>query len=506
MKLILTLTRKVFLGYLIMICLVILEGAYAIFELNRLNRLTYSMVHGEVVTLGLEKDLIDLFLSEVSSEKKYLVVQDRDFLDLALSKGRAFDENLLKLKASRLKNPDPDSLEHLQKLHDRHRKGFLLAVARGEKDPAAARKELSVWGLKSETGIRDLTRGIELLVRKEEAEIARRMHEAQMFSLRAYQMTIGIVVSMAIFGMIVAWLLTQRIRGPVQKLKEGTRYISQGIFDQRIQVHSRDELGDLARAFNVMTGKLAELERMKQELISNISHELRTPLTSISGAAGLLQDEIPGPVNKKQKHLLGIIEEEIGKLLRLINNLLDLSKIRAGMMQYHFEKTGMVPILKNGMAHIRFLAELKGIQLNLDVADGLPVLRMDSEKIEQVVNNLLANAVKFTRQGGWIRIRAVREPGVVRDSSRDGERVLVCIEDNGIGMDPDQLSGIFDRYRQADPVLGMKTPKGTGLGLSICKYYIEEHGGRIWVESQKGVGSRFCFDLPVAHEPKEVLL
>ncbi len=492
----LTLTRKVFLGYFLMIGLVLLEGGYAVFELNRLNLLSRSMVEGEVVDLDLEKKLIDLFLSQVSSEKKYLVVKDPDFLDLAHSKGEEFDGTLLKLLASSREGENRRELEEVQELHEAHRKGFLAAVE------ALELGGLPGWTSFNESDVQAFTERIETMIWKQEVAMARKMNQAQAFSFRAYKITIGIVISMVAIGLLTAWLLTRSIRVPIRRLTEGTRIIAKGEFDRPIEVDSRDELGDLARAFNTMTGKLGKLEEMKREIISNVSHEFRTPLTSIKEATQLLRDQVPGPVNGKQQKLLGIIQEGTAKLVRLINNLLDLSRIRAGMMRYHFEKSDLLPILRRGISNIRFLADLKRVSMDLESDDALPPLLLDHEKIEEVVNNLLSNAVKFTPEGGTIRIgtNVVSEDGVGKC-----DRVRVCVEDNGAGIEAEELSRIFDRFRQVDPIMGYdKKLKGTGLGLSICQYYIAEHGGRIWAESDVGLGSRFFFELPLVQEREAV--
>ncbi len=502
----LTLTRKIFLGYFLIICLVLMEGAYAVFELNRLNQLSRSMVHGEVVSMDLEKKLIDLFLTQVSNEKKYLVVQDQDFLDLALTQSEEFDQTLLRLIAGEPDGPLREDLDEIQQRHDRHLQGFLSAIPK-EPDPFGEGEiDSSEWSMNVETEVRSITRRIEDLVRKEEMEMARKMSQAQEFSLRAYKITIVIVVSMGFLGLIMALLMTRSVREPIKRLKQGTRYVADGIFDNRIQISSRDEFGDLARAFNSMTQRLGELEEMKREFISNVSHELRTPLTSIKAATALMLDEVPGSVTLKQKRLLGIIQEETVKLVRLINNLLDLSRIRAGMMQYHFERGDIRSILNVGLSNFRFLSELKKIDLKIDLEESLPDILMDKEKIEQVVNNLLSNAMKFTHEGGRITIHAARSASKIEgdtlSSGREGV-IRVCIEDTGIGIDPEALTGIFERFRQADPIFG-KPVKGTGLGLSICKYYVEEHGGRIWAESEKGMGSRFYFDLPFISTEEKV--
>jgi len=330
----LTLTRKIFLGYFIMICLVLVEGFYAVYELNRLNRQTRSMVQGEVFSMDLEKRLLDLFLSQVGNEKKYLVVHDRDFLSLALSKGEEFDKILLQLMAGRRGVPFMKDLEEIQRLHERHIKGFLSAVEDVPGDQGKGEAELSGRGMMGEAEVLAMTGRIEEIIRIEELSIARKMSEAQAFSQRAYTITIGIVASMGLFGLLMAWLMIRSIQEPIQKLKQGTQYISEGIFEKRILISSKDEFGDLARAFNIMTQRLSELEEMKREFIANMPHELRTPLTSIKAAASLMLDQVPGHITDKQKRVLCIIQEETGKLIRLINNVLDLSRLRAGMMPY----------------------------------------------------------------------------------------------------------------------------------------------------------------------------
>ena len=480
-----TLTRKIFLGYLLMIGLVLAQGGYALFELNRLNRLSRSMVQGEVVAMDLEKKLIDLFLSEVGSEQKYLVVRDPDFLELARTKAAEFRRLLLRLAAGEREAEARARMEAIAAMHRAHVERFAAAAAGGTQ------------AVGSEQGVRRITEALEKLVWDEEVSLARKMNRTRSFSQRGREITLVLAVLMTGLGLIMAWLVTRSVRGPVLRLQAGTRDVAQGIFDRKIEVTSADELGELARAFNAMTDRLAELEEMKREFISNLSHELRTPLTSIKAAANLMLDQIPGPVTDKQRRLLGIVQEETGKLVRMVNNLLDLSKIRAGMMHYHFTEGDVAPLLRAGVDHVRLLAELKGITLELDAPEGLPRLLMDREKIEQVVNNLLSNAVKFTPNRGRVSVWA-------RTVDRAGAAaVRVTVEDTGPGIAAEALPAIFDRYRQAGQA-GDEVVKGTGLGLAICKFYVEEHGGEIGAESEVGRGSRFWFELPAVPQGQGV--
>ncbi|MDX1764495.1 MAG: HAMP domain-containing sensor histidine kinase [bacterium] len=503
----LTLTRKISFGYFLMILLVVVEGTYAILELNRISRLTRSVVEGEVVSIDLEKKLIDIFLSQISSEKKYLVVRDDDFLELALTKAREFDETVVKMIAGESRSKIREELETIRERHGRHLREFISAVTERKLTEKSDKLDPSEWTTPGESEIGPITRGLETMIFQEEQEMSRKMSEAQQVSLRAYQITLVIVIAMGSFGLIMALLLTRNIQVPIHRLMVGTKYIARGHFNKRIEIASRDELGDLAKAFNSMTEKLDELERMKRDFISNVSHELRTPLTSIKEATGLLHDEVPGKINDVQKRLLGIAQEETGKMIRLINNLLDLSRIRAGMMHYHFERGDIVSVVKTGLGNIRFLAELKELTLHMDAEEGLPLVQMDGGKMEQVINNLLSNAVKFSRKGGKIVVKVFQ---VSRDAhdwrGLDSQKAIrLSVEDTGVGIDGEQLSDIFGRFQQGDPMVdnGQRV-KGSGLGLAICKYYVEAHGGCIWAESEKDRGTRIFLDLPLAEKEKAV--
>ncbi len=241
--------------------------------------------------------------------------------------------------------------------------------------------------------------------------------------------------------------------------------------------------------------ELRELDKMKDSFLSSVSHELRTPLTSIRSFSEILlrydQED-----TATQKEFLGIINAESERLTRLINDVLDLSRIEAGGMVWNDELLefdlvihGIVP------AHQRAL-DAKSIRLGLDLPSGLPPVLADPDRMRQVVTNLLINAIKFSHEGGEIRILAEAVEG-----GRSGDPctwVKVSVTDQGIGIDEKDFETIFDKFRQVTTDTMKAKPQGTGLGLHICKDIILHYGGKIWVESEKGKGSTFCFTLPVA--------
>ncbi len=238
----------------------------------------------------------------------------------------------------------------------------------------------------------------------------------------------------------------------------------------------------------------------KGEFLSSVSHELCTPMTSVYGFAKVIkkkmvQDIIPlldlndAKVMRSVQQInadLDVIVSEGERLTSLINNVLDLAKLEAGRVEWHFGDVDLAGIIEHVAATIRPLTEARQLYLNLSVENDLPLIQGDRDRLVQVLINLASNAVKFSEHGGiTIGIRL------------ESENLLVSVADTGIGIAPENRDKVFEKFHQIGDTLTDK-PKGTGLGLSICKEIIERHGGRIWVESDLGKGSVFCFTLPKA--------
>ena len=242
-----------------------------------------------------------------------------------------------------------------------------------------------------------------------------------------------------------------------------------------------------------------EADQAKSAFLSTVSHELRTPLTSVLGFAKIikkrLDDRIFPLVPKDDKKIVSTIQQvednlkvvvsEGERLTKLIDDVLDLAKIEAGKLEWHMEPVSLAEVIDRATAATSSLFEQKGLRLVTDVTPGLPVVTGDSDRLIQVVINLISNAVKFT-DAGSVTCRAVR---------RGGE-IVVSIVDTGMGIAPVDQPKVFERFKQVGDTLTDK-PKGTGLGLPICREIVEHHGGRVWVESELGKGSVFSFSIPV---------
>ena len=286
----------------------------------------------------------------------------------------------------------------------------------------------------------------------------------------------------------------------------------------RIEYPYRDELGDLVDALNENRERLAismqdlgtinqnlekiveartfelrvakdaaeSADRLKSAFLATMSHELRTPLNSIIGFTGILLQEMVGPLNPEQKKQMGMVRASSSHLLELINDVLDLSKIEAGQFQVSRERIDLNAIALKVMQSVQPLALKKGLALRCELPETLAPFLSDRRRVEQILMNLLGNAIKFT-ESGEIRVRIAPM----------GAEVRIEVDDTGIGIAPEQLDRLFQPFFQIDTGLTRKYG-GTGLGLSICKRLTELLGGRIWVESVPGRGSTFSVLLPAA--------
>ncbi len=232
--------------------------------------------------------------------------------------------------------------------------------------------------------------------------------------------------------------------------------------------------------------ELESANRLKSEFLANMSHELRTPLNAIISMSEILGEQTFGDLNEKQQTY---IEEILGSgvhLLSLINDVLDLSKVESGQLELDSAPFSLRDLLASSFVVVKERALRHGIKLGQDHQASVDVIEGDFRRIKQVVFNLLSNAVKFTPDGGEVWLRTMDGTG----------SVVVCVEDTGIGIASKDQEIVFDQFRQVDSSYNRRY-EGTGLGLALSRKFVEVHGGRIWVESEEGRGSRFYFSIPV---------
>lgn len=251
--------------------------------------------------------------------------------------------------------------------------------------------------------------------------------------------------------------------------------------------------------------KLARLERLKSEFISIVSHELRTPLTSIKNSLDIMLSGRCGEVTQAYDKFLMMAKRNSQRLSGIINDLLDLSKIEAGKMDYHFKSMNINSVIEYVKSSLSVLVKDKGLTLISEEAENLPDIYADSQRLEQVLTNLVSNAVKFTPEGGTITVKSEKinakdlsYPEVFSSGMEKltGDYILVSVKDEGIGIAEENWLRVFDKFAQIENSLSRKVG-GSGLGLPIARQLVEAHKGAIWCESKINKGSCFCFLVPV---------
>jgi len=294
----------------------------------------------------------------------------------------------------------------------------------------------------------------------------------------AVLVALGAAVGLAL---LATGLVAHRMTRSLATLSAATADVAAGEFRAPIVIESRDEIGRLARSFNSMAARLRRMEETKEEFFATVSHELRSPLTSIRGAADLLRDGVPGPLTDKQARLLEIIGQSSERLLRLVNQILEMCRLRAGLLPIERTELDLDEVVGRGVDELLPRAQEAGVALDRERVGAAFAYRGDADRLLQVVVNLGANAVRFTPRGGRVVVRLVDA----------GAELELQVEDTGVGIPASELPHIFDSYRQAHHDRG-----GTGLGLAIVRGVAHAHGGRVTVESHEGKGSRFTVLLP----------
>jgi signal transduction histidine kinase len=304
---------------------------------------------------------------------------------------------------------------------------------------------------------------------------------------------IGVVSVFALFGgLILASIIAFLFNKPIKALAKAANEIGSGNLDSKVEIHSKDELGSLGHTFNDMARKLKELDELKDSFVSSVSHELRSPLAAIDGYCDFLMEGFNRNMpREKQEKSLRIIKDATVRLTNFINNVLDIAKIKAGRFELRKTPVHLSDLADEIVSLFVSLGEQQQKKITNNVSKELPAVFADPERIKQVITNLIGNSLKFTKEGAEISVGAKLED--------DGQHIVAWIQDTGIGIPPDDLAKVFDRFFQVKEG-EMKKPKGTGLGLAIVYEIVKLHNGKIWVESTLGKGSTFKFTLPIYKE------
>lgn len=290
-------------------------------------------------------------------------------------------------------------------------------------------------------------------------------------------------------GMLITTVNTRWLRKSITGLQDKTKEIARGQFKEIQTRNGPKEIQNLAHHFNTMCRRLKELDSLKADFISHVSHELRTPVTSIKEASTILSKGFYREDPEKQDQLYSLIHGESNRLLRSVMRILDYSKMEARKMEYQLSRNSLPQVIRKSIIKLAPLAWNRQITLEFSPPpEDLPAVFIDEDRIIEVLDNLIGNALKYTPAKGEVVITCGR--------SDSDAYLLVTVQDNGPGIKLEDLEKIFYKFKQIDQ--GFNTRMGTGLGLSISKYIITAHGGSIWAESQYSKGTKILFTLPWA--------
>jgi len=291
----------------------------------------------------------------------------------------------------------------------------------------------------------------------------------------------GGLVAVAI-AFLFTFLMSRRILAPIKALTLTARRLGQGDFSQRVQFEGKGEVAELAQAFDSMASDLERDEQLRRNMVADVAHELRTPLSNLRGYLEAVRDGVIKP----DADAIRSLDEEASLLSRLVDDLQELSLAEAGELKMDCQTEDIAKLIKRTVTAVQAQAAAKGLSVSIELPDKLPAVNIDSNRIGQVLRNLLENAIAHTTEGDAITVTARQRDNWVE----------VSVTNTGEGISAEDLPNIFERFYRVDKSRARATG-GSGLGLTIAKRLVEAHGGKIEAQSERGKGSRFAFTIPV---------
>lgn len=473
-----------------LVIIVVMAGVnlYALFQLRQLTALSANMATHHYPAIESAKRLLTVLYAQLNSEKKYLAVRDATFLVHFDEEVDEFHRGLQILETQELTPQGIQLLEDTKHLQQERLALFHTELEKGVLSPPI--QPVDYEGRRDALMDR-ISATLQQFIDLHETGISVGVSRSRESSAQAEAVTEQLVLLALVFGIALAGIASYTVLRPLRQLQSHIKRIGRGNFRTSLNIRAPSELRDLVDAVNWMGTRLQELDDMKGEFLAHVSHELRTPMASIQEGTHLLLDEIPGPLSQEQRTTLRIMADSSRRLITLISTILDLSKMDAGMMEYRIVPTDLKRVADMSVNKVRLLADAKHVQLLVEAPAQHVWVKADALRIEQVLDNLLSNALKFSLEGGIVKLLMKPDPkaGVLE----------VSVSDGGPGIQAEDLPHIFERFYQGRTKAKHATP-GSGLGLALAKKVVEAHGGRIWIESEVKKGTTVRFILRAAKQ------
>jgi two-component system sensor histidine kinase GlrK len=474
---------RIILTSLVIIMVMAGVNLYALFQLRQLTALSANMVTLHYPAIESAKHLLTVLYAQLNSEKKYLVVRDATFL-------RHFDEEVEEfhrgLQTLEMQELSPKGNQLLKDIKRMQQERLTLLNGKLEKKESSPALPAGNYESRRDILMDHISATLQQFIEMHETGISVGVSRSRESSAQAEAVTEQLVLLALVFGITLAGFASYTILRPLRQLQSHIKQIGHGNFRTSLNIRAPSELRDLVDAVNRMGMKLQELDDMKEEFLAHVSHELRTPMASIQEGTHLLLDEIPGPLSQEQRTTLRIMADSSRRLITLISTILDLSKMNAGMMEYRIVPTDIKRVADMSVSKVQLLADAKHVQLLLEAPEQHVWVKADVFRIEQVLDNLLSNALKFSSEGGVVKVVMKPDP--------NAGTLEVSVTDGGPGIQAEDLPYIFERFYQGRTKAKQAAP-GSGLGLALAKNVVEAHGGRIWIESEAKKGTTVRFTL-----------
>jgi len=458
---------------LLLWCMVLVGTFYATTSVLILRIQSLVEVSSAIVNINYDLDLaaqrmIQQLLSLEENRKRYEILQKDAYLDAFVSDLEDFGKTLTSVLARH-----PEYKEPWAELTRDY--AAVLSRSRDPESRVLPDKTVARW--------------LDILAETRQAnqqEMESRLNDLAAKSRAAERLGFfGLVASIAI-GVLGSVFIAYRLNLSLSEIRRGIRELGRGEPTRPVRVTSKDELGDLAQAFNSMAARLTEEEHMRQDFIAMLSHEIRTPLTSIRESVDLVTDGVFGEVNEKQRHFLDISRQEALRLTHLLERLMKVSSLEAQRLKLNTEPLDASALARQAIDRLQSMALAKNIELKAELPEDFVFVEADQEHVTQVLVNLLGNAIKFSPPQSLVRLSVTPEPA--------GKSVIFCVTDEGPGISLEEQERIFLKYYREPSVRG--SVDGLGLGLPIARGIVEAHGGTLWLNSAPGCGASFCFSLP----------
>jgi two-component system sensor histidine kinase GlrK len=480
-KMRLTIFSRVMLAQSALILLLLIVSLFAVGKLRLVSQLNTEALTIDAACINEEKRLLKSFLAEMRNAEKYLLMRDLSFRDEYENNKSDFSDAVNKIASVIDTEREKGVLGEIESLHASYEQQTDL-LNFGERGSEAARATLS----------EGIIQGANELIRLRDQAVSNKTAMARDNAASAAE----VMFWLAMFGIagafVMAYAHARGISRPLKGLAREMRRIGRGEFFPSTNVKGPVEVVELAKSFNRMTKELEHLDRLKADFTAHVSHELRTPLTAIREGTALLLEGISGPLTKSQREILQVVRNHSQRLFQSISSILDLSKMEAEMMDYEFTMCDLGAVIEKSVEAVELIARKGDIKLSSSVGT-IPMFLADERRIQQVLDNLLSNALRFSPAGGEVKVDAF----VVERHPLDRALVEIRVSDDGPGIPAGEVQNIFRHFYQSRNHRGQQ---GTGLGLAIARHIVEAHKGRIWVESEIGSGSTFHVVLPIRTE------